>query len=334
MSSKKSKFPKISHDEFFKTMMLEKDVAIDFLTDTLPPFVKNEIDLNTIEIQKDSYIDDNLKSKICDLLFKVNFKEDKEQAYIYLLTEHQSKPDKIMAYRLLKYMTAIIDNHLEKCKTDPELKEKFRGKLPTIYTQVIYNRKVRYNAHTHIWDLFTKPEIAKDFFVNGYKVIDLASMSDDELLSFHASGLMQFFMKHAYERDLVKLMESAEKRLRLYFELDREKCIIYLKRILWYNVGKTEVEQKDQLEDVLARITDEKKLGEEIMGSLAEKWYEGGRNEGRNEGLNEGIRLGEEKIKKTALRLLEAGTDIKIISNATGLSEKEILNLRKANFKY
>ena len=35
------------------------------------------------------------------------------EAYIYLLLEHQSTPDRLMPFRMLKYICNIIDQHLK-----------------------------------------------------------------------------------------------------------------------------------------------------------------------------------------------------------------------------
>ncbi len=49
------------HDKFFRAMLSNKEVAKDFLDWHLPDFIKSKIDLDSVEAQKDSFVDDNFK---------------------------------------------------------------------------------------------------------------------------------------------------------------------------------------------------------------------------------------------------------------------------------
>ncbi|MED4354283.1 hypothetical protein P9265_18485 [Schinkia azotoformans] len=68
-----------------------------------------------------------------------------------------------------------------------------------------------------------------------------------------------------------------------------------------------------ELRDLLSNFEGERRVGKE---------------EGRNEGIKEGILNGKQEI---ALKMLEDGYDIAIISGITELSEQEILQLRNHN---
>ena len=100
------------HDKYFRTMLSNKDVARDFLAWHLPSFIKDKVDLNSVEPQKDSFVDDNFKKLETDILFSLNF--NNESGYIYTLVEAQKKPDKLMPLRLLKYLIAIMEHHIKK----------------------------------------------------------------------------------------------------------------------------------------------------------------------------------------------------------------------------
>ena len=96
------------HDSFIKQMMSDPKVAREFFGVFLPAYIREEVRLNTLEPQKESFVDKTLGSNYVDLLFKVNFGD--EEGYIYLLMEQQSQPDWIMALRLHKYMLQIYSN--------------------------------------------------------------------------------------------------------------------------------------------------------------------------------------------------------------------------------
>ncbi|MCB1160899.1 MAG: Rpn family recombination-promoting nuclease/putative transposase, partial [Leptospiraceae bacterium] len=59
------------HDKFFKSLMTEKENAIDFFQNYLPPELLKEIDLETLELEKESFVDDKLKEGFSDVLYRV-----------------------------------------------------------------------------------------------------------------------------------------------------------------------------------------------------------------------------------------------------------------------
>ncbi|WP_146949243.1 Rpn family recombination-promoting nuclease/putative transposase, partial [Halolactibacillus miurensis] len=60
------------HDKLFKETFRHTDVTKDFVTYYLPAHIVEQIDVNTIEPQKDSFITKDLEEVFSDLLFKVN----------------------------------------------------------------------------------------------------------------------------------------------------------------------------------------------------------------------------------------------------------------------
>ena len=57
--------------------------------------LKTVLDFQSIELQKESFIDDKLRLKIADLLYAVKF--EGRPGYLYLLFEHASSPDRLFA---------------------------------------------------------------------------------------------------------------------------------------------------------------------------------------------------------------------------------------------
>ena len=88
------------HDRVFRSSMAKPEVTLEFFKNFLPANILNKIDIRSIKLQNDSFIDDKLRIKMTDLLYTANF--DGELGYLYLLVEHQSTPDKLLPFRLLK----------------------------------------------------------------------------------------------------------------------------------------------------------------------------------------------------------------------------------------
>ena len=87
------------HDKFLKETLSRKENAVGFIQNYLPQEIVTMIDLDNIEIEKDSYITKNLQEYFTDLLYKVIIKG--EESYIYVLFEHKSYPDKLIWLQLL-----------------------------------------------------------------------------------------------------------------------------------------------------------------------------------------------------------------------------------------
>lgn len=90
--------------------MGRKDVAQDFLDNYLPHAVFNNLDLNTLTICKDSFVSADRSTFYSDLLYRVSTTGNTE-AFIYLLFEHKSNPDRFTALQMLRYMVEIWEQH-------------------------------------------------------------------------------------------------------------------------------------------------------------------------------------------------------------------------------
>ena len=73
-----------AHDHFVRSMMSDQLVASEFFEQHLPKHIKQLVHLDTLQPQSDSFIDDDLKMQIADLLYKVQFGE--REGYLYRAT--------------------------------------------------------------------------------------------------------------------------------------------------------------------------------------------------------------------------------------------------------
>lgn len=90
------------HDKFFKAMFSRIDVARDFLLRNLPQEVSQLIIPDSIALTKDSYISHALREQFSDLLYTATLKSG-QPCYFYLLFEHKSHPEPLIAFHLLRY---------------------------------------------------------------------------------------------------------------------------------------------------------------------------------------------------------------------------------------
>ena len=74
------------HDGFFRVAMSDLSVAEDLLKAHLPKKLVQQIDWDTLQITNKSYVDQQLKRLMSDMVYKCTLQG--KEAYIFLLIEH------------------------------------------------------------------------------------------------------------------------------------------------------------------------------------------------------------------------------------------------------
>jgi predicted transposase/invertase (TIGR01784 family) len=100
-----------AHDALFKQFLTHKETARDFLTLHLPASLRQLCDLATLKLESGSFVDEALRATHSDVLYSVKTRQG--EGYIYVLIEHQSSPDRFMAFRLMRYALAAMQRHLD-----------------------------------------------------------------------------------------------------------------------------------------------------------------------------------------------------------------------------
>ena len=151
-----SDFIKRPHDTYFKKVFSKKENAILFFKNFLPEKVSKLLDFDTLTPYSTSFVTKNLKTYFSDLTYTVNLKGYQEKAYIYLLLEHKSYHDELVAFQLLKYMIRLYDEHL---RTHKKIK-----KLPIVIPIVFYHGERELKINNKFSSLFViKYDIFKEF---------------------------------------------------------------------------------------------------------------------------------------------------------------------------
>ena len=217
-----TKRDKPKHEQLFRKALENPMVANELIEAHLPKDVLDIMDMSSLKPEKESFVEADLTNSVSDVLFSAKFNGN--NGYIYLLLEHQSTQDRFMAFRLFKYMVNICDRYrLDNPKTQH---------LPLIYPLVIYNGvKKKYNVPRNLWDLFNDRILAKEFWTKDYQVVNLHEIPDEELKNRIWSGILEFFMKHIHERQLLKRWQEIA-----YLLAELTKVTIgydYIKMIRW-----------------------------------------------------------------------------------------------------
>ena len=279
------------HDRVFRASMKNIKVARDYFLKHLPKEILDVTDLNTLELRPETYVDEQLKLAQSDVLYGVQIAGKK--AYLYLLCEHQSTPDKWMPFRVMKYEVNIWADHLNQFGGDS---------LPLIVTTVFYNGRKPYIHSTDFRDLLNAPkELIDAVWRQPFKLIDVHAITDQEIRQHKWIGILEFFMAHIFARDFQPYLEQAMAILK---ELEAENGSDYVVTLLNYALTTVDIESIEGFVDVVKQKLSVN-TGEK-MGTLAEKLMERGEQRGIQKGIEQGIEQGEIKGKRMLLKRLLA----------------------------
>ena len=271
------------HDAFFKSLFGDPEQAKSFIEHYMPDVIRNHIDLSTLEVMKSSFVDEELTRYFTDILYKVNIQGKK--AYLYILFDHKSSPDKEITFQLLKYVVKIWESERQK--------QKVWKKLPIVIPCVFYHGKKEWNIGLKLSDIV---EISNEVFIRyvpnfEYVLTDISRYNDEEIDGDVKLMLGLQLLKHIFDNP-EKILSLLPKLGELLKEtIATESGISFLITFLSY-LFTTEV-SSEVVEEVFKETLSEK--GEEILMSTYQKILEKGKKEGMEKGRREGIEEGIEK---------------------------------------
>ena len=310
------------HDHFFRATFGRTEVARDFLQHYLPERVRAILDLSTLRLRKDTFVDAELREHISDLLYRVDIREG-GSAYVYLLFEHKSYPDPATAFQVLRYMVRIWE-HPERIKVEP---------LPPIVPVVFYHGASHWNVATHFSALtLDQPALASHIPDFEYVLCDLSAYSDADL----AGGVMEqvtlLVLKHVFDTReewrtvLPRLMGLLAALTRARDGLD------YIQIVLRYLASAAQELQPEVLHEAVDQTFP--KDGGTLMNTIAQEWVRQGREEGLEQGLEQGKKLGAlQATREDVFHLLELRFDKVTAHTAAVLARIDDLAQMKALFK-
>lgn len=131
------------HDALFRYVFSQPEHAAAELRAVLPPTLVAHLDWTSLELQPASFVDERLGERQADLLFSVRC--DGRPAFVYVLLEHQSTSDPLMAFRVLRYVVRIWDAFLGE---HPD-----SVRLPAVLPVVVHHSKQGWSAATDLCSL-------------------------------------------------------------------------------------------------------------------------------------------------------------------------------------
>ncbi|MHA7847383.1 Rpn family recombination-promoting nuclease/putative transposase [Serratia sp. D1N4] len=301
---KKTTTPSL-HDAVFKQFLTHPDTARDFLELHLPPALRRCCDLSTLKLESGSFIERDLRAYYSDVLYSL--KTGEGDGYVYALIEHQSSPDRHMAFRLLRYAIAAMQRHLAAG----------HDQLPLVIPILFYHGRVTPYPYSMSWlEAFSEPELARQLYAGHFPLVDVTVIPDDDIMQHRRMAILELLQKHVHQRDLGELLEQLVRLLLAGYTTDDQLASL-MNYVL--QVGDTAVPGA-----FIRELAKRAPQHEEVLMTIAQKLEQQGIEKGRIEGRQEGER---EATLKIARSMLASGLDRTLVTELTGLSAEDLAKI-------
>ena len=296
------------HDKLFRTVFGDPAEAADLLRGYLPEPLAAELRWSSLTLQDATFVDEQLRGSESDLLFAIERSADDPPGWLYVLLDHQSRPDQWMPFRLLKYCCHIWDR-------DRRLHPRERGLRPII-PLVFYQGRGRWRHATELAELFavsvrTWPWVPRFTHL----LIDQSLVGPDEVRGTLQSRIVQLMMMAPFRHRKEALRRAVQLLAELLPTRDRDAVRTFVRYLLATQDRDTALTFGEDLR----KATPEP--GGDLM-TYAEELIAEGLEKGRHEGE---LRGQVDTIEK----LVQAGVQWSVIESATGLDRDALRALRQ-----
>jgi hypothetical protein len=254
------------HDTFFRESFGRREIAADFLRSRLPAEVLADVDLDTLDIAKDTYVSSELRSVYSDLVYRVRHRGG--DLTIYVLFEHKSHPEHWTLLQLLRYIAAEGEQYR---KQHPAAR-----RLPPVYPIVIYHGARAWQAPAGFHAIVDPLPASLAPYVPSfrYDLVDLSARTNAGIKGEVLTRLVQLALRWIFDdaplerlRELMALIEQVK---------DRETAVDVLESLLRYYVQGTGRVDEPAVRNLLQQTS----AGDPIMQTFIDRSIEQGRQQG------------------------------------------------------
>jgi predicted transposase/invertase (TIGR01784 family) len=282
------------HDAIFRTFLSHPDTARDFISLHLPPALLKICNLATLRLESGSFIEEDLRPYYSDVLYSL--KTCTGEGYIQVLIEHQSSPDRHMAFRLMRYAVAAMQRHLDAG----------HKQLPLVIPVLFYHGKRSPYPYPLNWlQLFAEPQQAAELYRHDFPLIDITVIPDEEIMQHRSMAALTLLQKHIRQRNLNEFLDQISVLILEEF-MTRQQMLTLVNYML--QVGETP-DAEGFLRDLAQRIPQHE---DELM-TIAQQLEQKGK---------------QEALFEVARKMLVNGLDTASVIKITGLSEDDLKQIQ------
>ncbi len=273
--------PTMLHDRSYKLIFsnpeMIRDLFIGFIDE---PWVA-EVDFTTLVREPNTYVTDDLRERLNDIIWRVNIKG--QPVYVYVLLEFQSEVDPFMAVRIMGYLALLYQDIIANGKLLPN------GNLPPVFPIVLYNGSTKWWAKRRIEELIEKMPGGLLAYVPNMRYFLLEIGAVDETTQFALKNLVAALMRLEKSRDaqaMIGAMGELIDWLQAPARTRLRRCFtVWIRRVLL--PGRMPGITQQELGNILEEHT--------MLAERVKEWTALWKAEGRQEGLQEGRQEGRQE---------------------------------------
>ena len=298
------------HDATFRQFLSQPDIARDFMELHLPAELRAICDLSTLKLESGSFVEDDLRQYFSDILYSL--KTSNGDGYIHVLVEHQSTPDRHMAFRLMRYAVAAMHRHLEAG----------HKQLPLVIPVLFYTGKRSPYPYSTRWlDEFEDPSLAEKLYGSAFPLVDVTVIPDEEIMGHRSMAALTLLQKHIHQRDIATLTDRlATLLIADYLSSPQVTALIHY----LLQAGES-ADSEAFVRELAQRVPQHGDALMTIAQQLEQKGIEKGIQLGEQRGIEKGRNEGKLEVART---MLQNGIDRNTVMKMTGLSEDELSQIR------
>lgn len=280
----------------------------------------NQLDFKNCEplIEK-TYITEEYREFSEDLVYKIKLRG--KDAYIFILVEFQSEPDKFISVRILNYVTLFYLDYIKEYKA---ANERVPDLLPPVLPILMYNGNKPWNYPFNVKDVIEDDEFLRRFYPDfSYFKIIARDFSIEDLKQIGSIVSSIFLVERFGKEELDEISENLKDVLETEDLHVLKLFVVWMKHLLF----NKRLDERAYIEAMNIR---NKKETKSMLVETIHKWRQELENIGMKKGEKVGIKKGERRnAVKTAEKLLALNTlTIEQIANSTGLHPEEVIQLQ------
>jgi predicted transposase/invertase (TIGR01784 family) len=268
------------HDKYARFVLQTKEVALELLQFCLAPEVCHRINLDSLELSNQSFIDMRLRTHFSDICY-TGFTTDQKPIRVTIIFEHKSQePQSPLTEQLIRYISNIWHN-------DVRQKQSLTLTIPI----VLYHGPTRI-VKEHPPSLFPDAPLELLPFVPtfDYVLLDIGSIADEHLenLQFLLLRNILLALKHSRNDDFI---DSNWKKIIIFApEAISMSHLLEIFQATAIYMSRTSAIFNRKIKDMDAVLSEtEKAAVKPYLIQLYEEWREKGISEGIEKGVEKGI---------------------------------------------
>ncbi|MBN9350734.1 MAG: Rpn family recombination-promoting nuclease/putative transposase [Chitinophagaceae bacterium] len=271
-----------SHDDFVRSILADIEIATAYFKSYLPGFVVEKLDFSTLTQSPETYLSEELKKSISDIVYSCKLRSKKGNIKISLLIEHKSTYDKKTIVQIGSYIFSAFQKQIQN-----------KESLSLVIPVLLYHGQRNWKYQT-LQDLFASLDDDLKLYLPSFDYVfnNLGLLSDREIESLNNKFLAASFLalKHTFDK---QWLETNAERLFILAspgETGLEKSLI----LYVFSRGKLPENVLNSLPEPIKR---------EVMNTF-DVYFEKGVKKGREEGMEKGMEKGKiEEVRNLIMKL-------------------------------